>query len=119
MATKKTQAAEKATKAPDRFTIYKTECSWKDALGRVNPGDHGTSTQYARALRVGAKPCQKCKDANTAKDLAWRAAHPEKKSGRKGKKAETNVVSHTEALRAKDRKPGPVSKPRTTATKVA
>jgi len=97
MAAETTQKA--AAVQADRFTIHKKPCSWKDSLGRVVPGEHGTTTQYGRALRVGARPCAKCRAANTAKDMAWRQANPTKKSGTG--KPKGNVVDALPKMREK------------------
>ena len=49
------------------------KCDWIVPEGsRMKKGDHGTTTRYGQAIRVGATACQKCKTANTQRDLAYR-----------------------------------------------
>jgi hypothetical protein len=106
-----------AAKDPDRFTIAKKPCTWTDKLGRVVPGEHGTTTQYARALRVGATPCAACRKANLEKDLAWRRANAGKKPSANKARTADHVAKQKE--RAAERKPGPQSKGSTRARKIA
>jgi len=85
------------------------ECAWEVPAGSsMKPADHGTTTRYGQAVRVGATPCQRCRTANTQADLAYRAkrkaAAP--KADPKAKKEGAKVIDHLAAQKAKAGTPG-------------